>query len=363
MAESGIVDPGESIASVPPIILNAWKQYATGKKIQSVEDVSANVSTNTVYLLILDTGEHIIAKISHFGTYEQFVEDHQRIQSWSRLLESTRFNRFLAEPLALDGQVFVYHENQEWVIFYKENPRKHTLPRILTREQIAAFAREIANFHKLSGQIGDEVGGSSKSIRKDIRELSEILNESDFQRENRLSGDTVDYLKKQCDIFLNYLQEINYDTMLKIPLLVDWNIGNFSIDEDDEKLLLFSRWDYDWFRIEHPVLDLYFCSRVVSQIGDKTHFSYLADPLLEERFRFFLKNYMEIFPLNFNELTLLREAYRFFILNYVIKDGMKFFKPDIFFRLQQEALDKYLPELDKISSQKSFEKLIREDLL
>jgi hypothetical protein len=72
------------------------------------------------------------------------------------------------------------------------------------------------------------------------------------------------------------------------------------------------------------MMDFYFFSRVVSDAGDRTVFSYSIDTMMEDRFIFFLEEYHKINPLTANELRFMREAYRFFILNYVIKDGNYF---------------------------------------
>ena len=42
----------------------------------------------------------------------------------------------------------------------------------------------------------------------------------------------------------------------------------------------------------------------------------------------------------------MKEAYRFFILNYVLRVGEHFFRPDICQRLQHEAVEEYLPNLE-----------------
>ena len=88
---------------------------------------------------------------------------------------------------------------------------------------------------------------------------------------------------------------------------------------------LFSRWDYDWFRMSSRMLDFYFFSRVVSDAGDKTVWSYLIGPMMEDRFLIFLSEYHQINPFIADEIRFLREVYRFFILNYVIKNGIYFF--------------------------------------
>ncbi|MCB1319220.1 MAG: hypothetical protein KDK34_03145 [Leptospiraceae bacterium] len=162
----------------------------------------------------------------------------------------------------------------------------------------------------------------------------------------------LDVIQDQCLQFLMNIDELGYDYMPRIPLLLDWNLGNFSVEylpeNQVDRFRLFSRWDYDWFRIEPRLLDFYFCSRVSSSVGDRTVFSYLADPLLEERFRLFLRHYHAVCPLTETDLLFVKEAYRFFILNYVIKEGNHFFKEDIINRLKLEALEVYLPGLDRL---------------
>ena len=115
---------------------------------------------------------------------------------------------------------------------------------------------------------------------------------------------------------------------------------------DGEGFKLFSRWDYDWFRIEPRMLDLYFCARVVRSEGDQTEFSYTADPFFDERFVKFLRAYNSVHQLSKDELSFVKEAYRFFILNYVLRVGEHFFRADICHRLQHEAIEQYLPQLE-----------------
>ena len=73
------------------------------------------------------------------------------------------------------------------------------------------------------------------------------------------------------------------------------------------------------------VFDFYFFSRVCSQAGDRSVFSYQLDTLSEAGFLRFLSAYHEVYPLTRAELAFLPEAYRFFIPNYVIKYGHYFF--------------------------------------
>ena len=122
-----------------------------------------------------------------------------------------------------------------------------------------------------------------------------------------------DMILQHSDSFLTNVDSLHYSTEIEtIPVLVDWNIGNFSITGDGK---FYSRWDYDWFRMSSRVMDFYFFSRVVSDVGDRTVFSYLVDTLMEDRFMMFLKEYHKIFPLTLREIHFIKEAYRFFILN------------------------------------------------
>jgi hypothetical protein len=111
---------------------------------------------------------------------------------------------------------------------------------------------------------------------------------------------------------------------------------------------LFSRWDYDWFRIESRLLDFYFLSRVSSRTGDRTTFTYAAHTLLEPRFRAFLRAYHAEYPLLAEEVLFLKEAYRFFLLNYVVREGRHFFRYDFWQHLLHDAVDVHLPSLDQL---------------
>jgi hypothetical protein len=98
--------------------------------------------------------------------------------------------------------------------------------------------------------------------------------------------------------------------------------------------------------MDSRVFDFYFFSRVVSNLGDKTVFSYSIETLMEDRFIMFLKEYHKIYPLTEPEIRFMKEAYRFFILNYVIKDGYHFFHEIYASKLQKEAYELYFPSLD-----------------
>jgi hypothetical protein len=138
--------------------------------------------------------------------------------------------------------------------------------------------------------------------------------------------------------------------MPRIPVLVDWNLGNFSVDRAaDGSFQLFSRWDYDWFRTDTLLLDFYFLSRVSSQTGDRTRFSYGVHTLSEPRFTRFIAAYNEVSPLTEADIEMMVETYRFFILHYVLSVGDHFFRTDLWDTFRQDAIVNGLPSIDKFN--------------
>ena len=205
----------------------------------------------------------------------------------------------------------------------------------------------MALFHRACADVSGVLPASSKTLQSDVLDLIDLL------QERVSAGKDLDLVRRQCDSFLANVETLGYGDFLQIPVFVDWNIGNFSVTPAGD---FFSRWDYDWFRVCSRVIDFYFMSRVVSDIGDRTVFSYLADPLMEPRFIMFLKAYHEVYPLREREVRFIKEAYRFFILNYVVKYGWQFFRASYAEQLQREAFNLYLPQIDKVFDE---EKLLR----
>lgn len=339
----------------PEIVGRAWQAFGDGRAIVDATEVSANVSTNQVFRLQLSDGSAVIVKVSSYGSYFLFREDHERIRLWLDRLQRTRYRRLLAPVLVKDGRVFVHREDRMWAVFYGAAPEKDKLPRRLDTDQIVNLAEEIAYFHKECRIVAQDIPVTSKSIKSDIINLLDLLGDPRFSERFELEPDYIRLLKNQCETFLNALEELGYDYMFRIPLLIDWNIGNFSIEAHGGGFRLFSRWDYDWFRIAPPGLDFYFFSRVTSDVGDRTEFSYFPDTLLEPRFRIFLQAYSAINPLSREELLFLKEAYRFFVLHYVMRMGEHFFKASICRRLRHEALEIYLPRLDQLDFRSLFD--------
>ena len=86
-----------------------------------------------------------------------------------------------------------------------------------------------------------------------------------------------------------------------------------------------------------------------SSTGDRTRFTYGAHTLVEPSFLAFLAAYRERLP---DEPTtrcaFLPEVYRFFILNYVVREGARFFRPDLCTKFRRDAVRTYLPALDAL---------------
>ncbi|MFH5832410.1 hypothetical protein ACG2F4_08390 [Halalkalibaculum sp. DA3122] len=327
------------------IIREAWQHYDDTREIKDITDISAKVSTNHVYQIRFDDDNIIIGKLSYFGKYEHFVEDHTIINALSNNLP-VPFDHFLSRSLMKENSLFVHrHKNtlvDAWVVFYRPIQIREKLPRRLNKKQIKKLAVQFAKFHKACHTIRNTLPPSSKTMEVDIEHLLETLETEEGQYEYRMHEDQI---RKHSHLFLDNIEQMGAnDELDTIPVFVDWNIGNFSVTSDLE---LFSRWDYDWFRISSRMMDFYFFARIVSDIGDRTIFSYDIDPLMEDRFLIFLKSYHQEYPLTELEIRFLKEVYRFFILNYVVKYGKYFFHDLFATKLQKEAYESYLPQIDE----------------
>lgn len=327
----------------PTIIRQAWAAFDASQTVQAIEDISARVSTNHVFRLTLDSGDRVIAKLSYFGKFEHFRDDHRIIQALANNLLYP-FENVLARSLSKNGQVFTYRYQEgpidAWVVFYNPIRVQNRMPRRLDEWHIRRLGTEIARFHLACNRASAVLPKYAKTLRSDIQGLLDLLDTEAGQFEHRMH---VDALRRQCHLFLENRQRLVAKAVETMPVFVDWNIGNFSVTEG---LHLYSRWDYDWFRISYRVMDFYFFSRVCSDVGDRTVFSYLIGPLMEERFGWFLEEYHKVYPLTEREIRFLPEAYRFFILNYVIKYGRYFFHRTYATKLQREAYELYFPSIE-----------------
>ena len=326
------------------IVKLAWREFDGDRhEIKGVYDVSAKVSTNHVYKVSFYSREPVFAKLSEYGNFEDFREDHIIINNLANNLEYP-YQMFLAQSLVKRNELFIYRyhhiDKSAWVVFYNPILIREKLPRRLEEKHIKKLGRELARFHKACTNVTNQLPHSSKNVIIDIQKLKRSI----YKDEIKMCDDHKDMILRHADYFLENADKANYMTDIEtIPVFVDWNIGNFSVLGDGK---FYSRWDYDWFRMSSRVMDFYFFSRVVSDVGDRTVFSYLVDTLMEDRFMMFLKEYHRIFPLTENEVRLIKETYRFFILNYVVKDGPYFFRKYYSNKLVKEAYETYFPAMD-----------------
>ena len=324
----------------------ALSAYAASRGIAAIEDCSNQVSTNVVYRVVFEDGGECFAKVSSYGSYVHFRQDHHQIDHWNSLMSGGRFAGFLAPVLADASGVFTHRRGGVWVALYAKAPFYDFLPKVLSDEQVDAFGRELAAFHLESLRVQPRMETSWKSVGSDIAILYDSLSAHDFIERCKLSPGDCALLEAHCERFLEQTRHLAYGRLPRIPVLQDWNITNFSVGLTDRGFRFFSRWDYDWFRLDSRVFDFYFAARVVRAEGDQDHFTYDAAPLLEPRFLRFLRAYHSVAPLTEAELRFVPEAYRFFLLNYVIRVGEHFFRPELCERLQREVVSEHLPALD-----------------
>lgn len=330
------------------IVRAAWLDYGDIRQIIAVDEVSAHVSTNRVFRATLDDGSHVVCKVSSYGSYFLFVEDHDRLFKCQKLLTHTRWSNFLATILSKNGRVYTWYDESCWAVFYLDVERGEQLPKIITDKDVRNLASEIAHFHVTCSAIAPNLAPTSNSIKGDAIHFLDQLVQPNAGMTLGLSNTDLLTVSRSTHQFLLELEDIAFDEWPKIPILLDWNLGNFSVHRDvSSGFQLMSRWDYDWFRIDTRLLDFYFFSRVSSKTGDRTSFTYSPHTLLEPKFITFLQEYHSVNPLSEAEIRFLPYAYRFFILNYVIREGSKFFQSDLSTQFKQEAARVYLPQLDK----------------
>lgn len=328
----------------PEIVREAWDNYDPWGKIKTITDISVRVSTNYVYKIDFENRAFVIAKLSYFGKFEHFLEDHTIINSLSNNLPYP-YDNTISRSLMLGAETYVYRYKKlgadVWVVFYRPVKVRKRLPARLEEKTIQKLGESVAHFHKACHSVRNTLPPSSKTFKSDIESLKSYLKTSNGKIEHR---GRMDELERQSDLLLENTDKLNSDKLHRIPVFVDWNIGNFSVTSSNK---IYSRWDYDWFRMSSRMMDFYFFSRVVSDVGDRTVWTYNVDPLQEDRFILFLKSYHSVYPLSETEILSLKEVYRFFILNYVMKEGRYFFHDVYADKLQNEAIDSYFPNIDK----------------
>ncbi|MEZ4986769.1 MAG: hypothetical protein R2795_17315 [Saprospiraceae bacterium] len=178
------------------IIRYAWMAYDSTRTIKRITDISAMVSTNHVYKIQLEDGNNVIAKLSYFGKYEHFVEDHKIINVLSNNLP-IRFENFLSRALMKGNQIFFHRFQNDivdaWVIFYRPIRIKTRLPRRLSEAHIDNLATEFAHFHHDCHLIRHTLPNTSKTMTTDINSLLAVV-DTEFAHQ-------ADHIRQQCDTF------------------------------------------------------------------------------------------------------------------------------------------------------------------
>ncbi|MBU6241201.1 MAG: hypothetical protein KJS66_05370 [Acidobacteria bacterium] len=341
------------------VVRAAWADLGDPRPIVEVHEISANVSTNRVYRVVLGGAGNsagngtVVCKVSSYGSYFLFAEDHDRLHRCARMLatnpETKRWAPFLANVLERDGRPFTWYDGSIWAVFYEDVPRAESLPRVLSLSQVENLGREMAEFHAACQPMARQMPPTSNSVKGDLIHLLDLLESPFASRNFNLNPEDIGILHRDTHQLLLQFEACHYDEWLRIPVLIDWNLGNFSVvfnnADDAGSFRLFSRWDYDWFRLESRVFDFYFLSRVSSSTGDRTMFTYSPHTLLEPRFIAFLRAYHDVNPLTAEEVRFIPLAYRFFLLNYVIREGARFFRDDLCRQFREEVARRYLRQV------------------
>src|SRR6478735_9778550 len=89
------------------IVKEAWQAYDESRKIIRIVDISAKVSTNHVYRVTFEDESFIIAKLSYYGKFEHFKEDHTIIDVMSNNLPAP-FENVMARSLMKGSSLFIY---------------------------------------------------------------------------------------------------------------------------------------------------------------------------------------------------------------------------------------------------------------
>ena len=335
------------------VVRDAWRDYAVAsgdqRTVAATHEVSAHVSTNRVFQVRFNDDSTLVAKVSSYGSYFLFAEDHDRLARCTSLLRHGRWAGFLADVLVVDKRPYTWYDGRCWCAFYTEVQRAESLPRVLTTSDVSALAREIARFHHACTEIAPALPPVSNSVKGDAIHLLDQLTNPFAPRNFDLPPEDIGVLARFTHELLLRLEAVHYDEWTKIPILVDWNLGNFSVTREDGEVRLFSRWDYDWFRVESRLLDFYFLSRVSSSTGDRTSFTYSPHTLTEPRFVEFVRAYHEVNPLSRRDIEFLPYAYRIFILNYVIREGARFFHDDLCAQFRRDAAHGYLESSTRLN--------------
>ena len=104
------------------VVEAAWKAYDPSREPVSITDISVMVSTNHVYKIQFVGKQFVIAKLSYFGSYQHFKEDHTIVNVLAHALQPP-YDRTIGHSLMKNGEVFTFLHNiggrDVWVVFYR----------------------------------------------------------------------------------------------------------------------------------------------------------------------------------------------------------------------------------------------------
>ena len=127
---------------------------------------------------ISTTARRLVSKVSSYGSYFLFVEDHEQLDRCARYLGSTRFTGMLADIWSRTVALHLVRPAHVGRVL-----RRRTTSRVaaasLSIDQIANLATEIAEFHLACTDIAPLLPSASKTIKSDAIHLLDLL-ESPF---------------------------------------------------------------------------------------------------------------------------------------------------------------------------------------
>jgi len=94
------------------VVALAWADYGDARTVVAMHEMSAHVSTNRVFQVVLSDASTVVAKVSSYGSYFLFAEDHDRLARCSALLRHGRWAGFLAEVLTVDKRPYTWYDGR-----------------------------------------------------------------------------------------------------------------------------------------------------------------------------------------------------------------------------------------------------------
>jgi hypothetical protein len=110
--------------------------------------------------------------------------------------------------------------------FLSPYTNKKRLPRRLDEEHIVSLGQQVALFHKACHSIRNTLPPSSKTLNVDVDYLLKLTETDDGKYEYRMN---LDKIKQHSSLFIENSTKLGEGSFNRIPVFVDWNIGNFPL--------------------------------------------------------------------------------------------------------------------------------------